>query len=220
MTPPIEDFAPSVLPTDSKDMAYLYSAAKNLNVDAPTVEIGLRYGGSTEAIACGLKAGTHSVRTHIAVDPYGDIGYVSWGKSGHYNYTNKMRDDAVPVIRRVCSYHGVNFVYLPLEDTEFFARFSDGVPVYDHKAKAISRDYSLVHFDGPHGTNEVLREVEFFAPRSPLGCHWIFDDTEQYDHGTVEAELSRLGFIPYASNHKRWYVRETARDLNGIRCAA
>ncbi|HEY3255156.1 MAG TPA: hypothetical protein VGJ91_14450 [Polyangiaceae bacterium] len=210
----VERFHSSSLPTDSEDSSFLFSAAKNLLIDAPTVEIGLRRGGGTEAIVLGLAAAGRRGHTHLAIDPYGDIDYISWDRISHCDYTNDMRDDALPRIRRFCAEHSINFIYLPLEDTEFFERFSDGVPVYANRRKIKAEKYALVHFDGPHGVVPVTQEIEFFAARSPVGCHWVFDDPQQYNHdGILDPWIRRLGFELFRSRHKRWYIRVKESSL-------
>ena len=205
------EFHPSTLPTDSNDLSFLYSAARQLLVEAPTVEIGLRRGGGTEAIVRGLVAGGRAWHSHVAIDPYGDIDYVSYDRIMHYDYSNAMRDESLPQIRRFCAEQRINFVYMPLEDTEFFARFADGLPIYKDGQKYLVQNYGLVHFDGPHGVKPVTAEIEFFASRSPVGSHWIFDDPHQYDHDrTVDPLICELGFELHRSHQKRWYVRARA----------
>ena len=99
-----------------------------------TCEIGVREGLGSQIILEAFKDKTH---WHIGIDPYGDISYQHYdvrptdmrtGKkntlSFRANYTNQMKltllqDLAYP-----------NFTLFTLEDTEFFKRFADGVPIY------------------------------------------------------------------------------------------
>ena len=73
-----------------------------------------------------------------------------------------------------------NFTLYQLEDTEFFKRFADGVPIY-RKVKSLMTKYDLVYFDGPHRTTDVLREVIFFAERANDNCVFVFDDYAAYN---------------------------------------
>jgi hypothetical protein len=82
-----------------------------------------------------------------------------------------------------------------MEDTEFFMRFEDGVPVYN-EYKQILKDYALVFFDGPHDVPSVLKEISFFSSRTPVGGIWVFDDITYYDHDVVEKVIFNLGFQP------------------------
>lgn len=161
-----------------------------------TCEIGLREGGGTRHIIDALLASGQQ-RVHVAVDPYGDIDYqISEKQRGHVDYTNKMRNRC---LRNLYAYLAerndcVDVLVFILEDTEFFQRYADGVPVY-RRAKQLLTRYALVHFDGPHALAPLLGEVEFFAPRLVPGGYFVFDDIQgYYDHDAVEGWLSSRGF--------------------------
>ena len=79
-----------------------------------------------------------------------------------------------------------------MEDTEFFKRFSDGIPYYD-QYKTMITEYSLVHFDGPHTTSAVIDELDFFVGRLELNGIFVFDDIGLYDHDYVEKKLLETG---------------------------
>lgn len=195
---------------DSRNYEFLYEAASQLSgVPGITIELGLRRGGGTAAIVEGMNKGACQ-RPHVAVDPYGDIAYFTGTGDGdvhQYDYTNHMAAESLPQIYEHCVKNGVLFVFFQLEDTEFFSRFCDGVPIYIGK-KTLYNDYALVHFDGPHSTNAVLAEIAFFRSRTPVGGHWIFDDPGMYEHDTlVEPQILSLGFELVKSDYKRWYKR-------------
>ena len=153
-----------------------------------TCEIGVREGLGSQIILEAFKDKTH---WHIGIDPYGDISYQHYdvrptdtrtGKkntlSFRANYTNQMKltllkDLAYP-----------NFTLFTLEDTEFFKRFADGVPIY-MKEKRILTHYDLVHFDGPHRTTDVLNEVIFFTSRANKNCVFVFDDYTSYNMSLI-----------------------------------
>jgi hypothetical protein len=191
---PPEPPAPD-LPGDSEDYEVLAQAVALIGgVPGMTCEIGLRRGGGTRVIVDALVE--HGIRkTHIAIDPYGNIEYrTSDQESTRLDYTNRMRDEALPAIYRYCMEKGIHFVFFNLEDVEFFARFADGVPVYaEHKT--LEREYALVHFDGPHDVASLAAEIAFFAPRTPPGGAWVFDDIHNYDHATLhERHILPAGF--------------------------
>jgi hypothetical protein len=65
---------------------------------------------------------------------------------------------------RICQGKKVNFQFFNLEDTEFFERYAEGVPVYN-QVKTIWKTYSFVHFDGPHAFDSLMTEIDFFYKR-------------------------------------------------------
>ena len=85
-------------------------------------------------------------------------------------------------------------LYFPLEDTEFFKRYSDGIPIYNEYKKIINT-YALVFFDGPHTSNLVKIEFDFFKDKIPKGGVLIFDDIYQYPHmDTLDEYILSNGF--------------------------
>jgi hypothetical protein len=177
---------PLKLETDSFDYEVLTEAVKLVaNVPGMTCEVGLRAGGGSQFIMQGLKD-TNQEKTHIAIDPYGNIEYEAHDNVfGRIGYTNELRDDCMVNIYRIAQQLSINFLFFPLEDTEFFKRYSDGVPIYQYN-KTINNQYSLVLFDGPHATTSVVAEFNFFNERAPSGAVFVFDDITHYDHNSVE----------------------------------
>jgi hypothetical protein len=183
------------LPGDSQNYDVIAEGVKaSANVNGISCEIGLRRGGGTKVIIdsfaeLGIK------KTHIAIDPYGNIEY----KPNDFvvqrlDYTNDMRDEALPNIYTYAKLKKINFYFFNMEDTEFFKRFSDGVPVYN-EFKTIENVYSFVHFDGPHDVSSLEKEIEFFGTRTAVGGVWVFDDIHDYNHGLVEEEfILKSGF--------------------------
>lgn len=198
------------LPTDSDNYDVLVDAVQRIqSVPGLTCELGLRRGGGTKYIIDALKA-TGQTKVHIAVDPYGHIEYPEGddGRSGRVDYTNGMRDECLVNLYLYCFQQQTPFIFFNLEDTEFFARFADGVPVYQ-ETKQIINTYALVHFDGPHTTAHVRAEVEFFHPRSPQGAVWVFDDVKLYDHRQVHSYIRELGWSCYRTTERKWaYYKE------------
>jgi hypothetical protein len=80
-------------------------------------------------------------------------------------------------------------------DDEFMKRFHDGVPIYRNEKEVINK-YDLVHFDGPHKTIDVLKEVLFFAERSKPGTVFIFDDYPKYNMDLIlKVIVNDYGFM-------------------------
>ena len=158
---------------DSTEYEILEQACKTLGDDLFTAEIGVRQGAGSKVILDSLKDKKH---WHIGIDPYGNLDYEHYDGSGSYtcDYTNSMKLQLIKDI----DYQ--NFTLFPMGDDEFMKRFHDGVPIYREKKELIN-NYDLVHFDGPHKTVDVLKEVMFFAQRSRAGTVFVFDDYPKFD---------------------------------------
>lgn len=161
------------------------------------LEIGLRLGGGSKHIIDGIaEFCPHKIA--VAVDPYGSILYQH--KEGQFvrlDYTEDMKADCMINIYEYVKEKKVHFIFFNLEDTEFFERFDDGVPVYSIDKYLINK-YSFVHFDGPHAVEPILDEINFFLSRTNSGACFVFDDISSvdvyYDHDTVEQYLFENGF--------------------------
>jgi len=198
------------LPTDSDNYDVLFNAAASIKgVEGIVCEIGTRRGGSTKYIIDGLLSVEDYNRNLICIDPYGSIEYKSNEFSlGKSDYTNEMRNEALINIYKYVFNKPINVLMFCLEDTEFFKRFSDGVPVYND-SKSIINQYSLVFFDGPHCSTNILKEVEFFYPRTTKGSKFVFDDVCDYNHNIVHESISSNNFIEVESSHrKKTYIKQ------------
>jgi len=176
-----------VLSTDSSDYHVITEAVKaTKGVPGLTCEVGLRAGGGSEFIMRTLAATDQKDKTHIAIDPYGNIEYESHENvKVRLDYTNDMRDICIKDMYDLAYKIKVNFLFFPLEDSEFFARYADGVPLY-REHKVIENRYSFVHFDGPHARKPLEDELEFFSARVSPGGMFVFDDVRYYDHEDFE----------------------------------
>jgi len=127
-------------------------------------------------LTCGFK------KIHIGVDPFGNIDYTHWeNRTEKLNYTNKMKQLMIINLQKYCYDNEFEFIFFPLEDTEFFKRYSDGIPIYNQN-KYIINTYSLVFFDGPHSVSAIKTEFDFFHGKIPKGGYVVFDDINQYPH--------------------------------------
>lgn len=181
--------------TDSREYHILINAVDKIqNVDGFTCEIGVREGGSSEMILNKLK-NTQQNKIHIAIDPFGNIEYEHWeNRKERLDYTNKMKNNMLKNLYTFCSENNMECLYFPLEDTEFFNRYSDGVPIYNEN-KYILNKYSLVFFDGPHTTSLVKKEFDFFYNKIPTGGIIVFDDIDQYPHmDNLDTYIREKGF--------------------------
>lgn len=184
------------LPGDSEDYHLLTQGVElSKDVSGLTCELGLRRGGGTKYIIDALSVYSH-LKTHLAVDPYGHIPYEhKEGEIVQLDYTNDMYNDCMTNVFEYAKEKKIAFLFFKLEDTEFFERFSDGVPIYNVN-KSIENVYSFVHFDGPHAVAPLITEIDFFDKRMNPGATAVFDDIEQYyNHDEVEQYLFKKGWV-------------------------
>ena len=92
-----------------------------------------------------------------------------------------MKQQMLREIYQWCSENEMEFLFFPLEDSEFFKRYADGIPIYK-ESKQLLNTYRLVFFDGPHSTRAIREEIDFFKDKIPLGGVMVFDDIQQYPH--------------------------------------
>lgn len=195
------------LPGDSGDY-HLLEKGIELSALVPGIscEIGLRRGGGSRHIMDAIARYCNG-RMHIAIDPYGNIEYEhKEGEIVRLDYDNAMRDDCLSNLYRFVRTYGYNFQFFNLEDTEFFNRYWDGVPVYSSQKQLINK-YAFVHFDGPHAVGPLKAEIAFFMNRCEPGACWVFDDVRgYYDHDVIEEQVFELGFqLIQKTYHKALY---------------
>ena len=207
-----------VFGTDSQEYEILWNAALELKNETPgaVVEIGTRRGGSAKMIIDAMHSKGNSNRPMFCIDPYGNIEIecTNLNMSIHnpdrkiegdpmskeltspqrFDYDNTMRNRIIPSLYYYAYQRGFNFSFFCLEDTEFFKRYHDGVPVYQ-EYKTLVNEYAFVFFDGPHDNQCLDLETEFFVKRAPVGAVFVFDDIWMYDHDKiVEEKLFAHGF--------------------------
>ena len=220
-----------VFDTDSQEYHILQNAANMVkNLPGAAVEIGTRRGGSAKMIIDVLKDGIPN-RPMFCIDPYGNIEIKCTNLSTtmhnpdrpiegdpmakdivsmqRFDYTFEMRNRVIPSLYYYAYQAGLNFAFFCFEDTEFFKRFSDGVPVYDN-FKRIENEYAFVFYDGPHDNETLHLECDFFVKRSPIGSVHVFDDIWMYDHDKIveETYLFPNGFeVLEKKNIKASYIK-------------
>jgi hypothetical protein len=178
-------------PTDSREYNILWDAARaSCSANGASFEIGVRLGGSSEVILR-ATAEEKSTRVHVGIDPWGSLPYpgCTW------TYPSDQRRTACKALFEFAGDRALDLVILPFKDTDFFEKFWDGVPFYREDGLQRLTEYSLVFFDGPHDTERVMKEIEFFALRTPIGGYWVFDDVDWWDQWSVmEQPILDLGF--------------------------
>lgn len=199
------------LPGDSADY-HLLTKGIELSKDVPglTCEIGLRAGGGTKVIIDAIAQHCPG-KTHIAIDPYGNIIYED--KENHFtrlDYTNEMRDECLKNVYAYCQEKKVNFLFFNLTDIDFFERYGTGIPVYDIERR-LEDKYSFVFFDGPHSVNAIKTELDFFLPRMIKGACIAFDDVSvtdvYYNHNIIHRHLLANLFTMISSTDKKALYR-------------
>ncbi len=198
------------LECDSSQYQVLQNAASAIkNVSGMTCEIGVREGGGSKYIIDGLMEAKDFGRTHVCIDPYGNIEYTAKeGSIVKLDYTNAMRNRCIKDLYEYTLDKNVNLLFFVLEDTEFFDRYSEGVPSYNENKKTEYK-YALVHFDGPHDVASIMREIRFFEERTDPGAMFIFDDVVgYYDHDVIDEYLLQTGWeLKERSPPKASYIK-------------
>jgi hypothetical protein len=187
---------------DSREYEFFDEAIKLLkNPIGVSVEIGVRRGMGTKCIIDAYRKYHPSIQLkHLGIDPYGNILYRTSDKDKgvRLDYTNKMKQEALLAI--IKDYPEFNFVNL--EDLEFFKRYADGYPIYDFEKNLLTQ-YETVHFDGPHDTESVMNEVNFFLSRRPKQCVYIFDDIDTHDIDKIGKHLINHSFKEFKKGERK-----------------
>ena len=187
---------------DNGHHGVLYNAAKDIkNIPGIVCEIGLREGGGTVNMMLACVENNDTDRLFLAIDPYGNIEYrAKENETVRLDYTNEMKYRTLKAFNNFCLDKNLRFIHICLEDSEFFKRFSDGVPVYS-EVKSLEQYYALVHLDGPHAVKELLEEVEFFRNRINVGGYIVLDDvSDYYDLSIVEKSILENGLYVAVEN--------------------
>lgn len=188
------------LETDSAEYELLADAvASTRHLNGIAIELGTRKGGSMQTIMDNLQPND----VVISVDPYGNILYnTGWAGKTRLDYTNSMRNEAMSALYAYAQARQVNFLHFSLEDTEFFARFSDGVPVYDTE-KLIIGEYSVAFLDAGHTIEDIFEELCFFAVRMQAGAKVVVDDIDFIDVAKLNELASGLDFAVHQQGGKK-----------------
>jgi len=183
---------------DSIEYTSLAEAVERLkNPIGASIEIGVRLGLGSKTIIDAYRHYHPNVKlNHLGIDPYGNIDYATSDMNNSegvfkrkFNYDNLMKKTTlINFAEEYPEFHLVN-----LEDTEFMQSFDKGYPVYDEHKKLITK-YEMIHFDGPHDTKSVLKEVSFFNLRKADQTVWVFDDISGLNFDALSNVLSLMKF--------------------------
>ena len=181
--------------TDSGERDILAEAINLAPLEGLIIEIGLRRGGSMKTFLDCLAA-RNAPATIISIDCYGQIPYmVAEGQRVIFDYTNEMRNETLGGIYSYIQGKPINFMFFNLEDTEFFDRFADGVPIYANMGKTIVNEYGFIFIDAQHTLESVARATRFFLNgRDASGTILCFDDINAYNHDAIEEMIVHRGY--------------------------
>ena len=172
-----------------------------------TCEIGIREGLGSKRMMDLLTTKNHKTHYHIGIDPYGSLEYPHFDDPKKWNdnresrtvaidpggtgakYSNTMRDQLKEDFLPYPNFHLMN-----MTDLKFMDLYKRGLPVYYEGHPCICSEYSCVHFDGPHRTTDVLRQVLFFCDRSHPGTTFCFDDYQVYNMELIQCVCMAFGF--------------------------
>ena len=146
-----------------------------------TCEIGVREGLGSQLIILAIKERIGKVPyEHIGIDPYDDTAYQHYDDSTAYksDYNDDMR---IQLLKDFSD--NKNFKLHHCTDVDFMNSNASKNLVFD-----------LVYFDGPHKTQDVVREAVWFADRSRKGTRFIFDDFRFYTIEDVAKLLAHWNF--------------------------
>jgi len=173
-----------------------------------TCEIGVREGLGSKIIMDEMRAKNHGAHHHIGIDPYGDLTYSHFDEDNDFiehpktDYTNLMK---LRLKKDMIDYP--NFHLMEMTDAEFMYKYHNGLTIYEDKPKLLDK-YTLVHFDGPHKTVDVLRETLFFCDRSHVGTTFCFDDYKLYKMDLIGHLCDSYGFRPIKKGKQRYVIRK------------
>ena len=184
---------------------YEYISEEIAKLDLPpvvlTCEIGLRRGLGSQTIMDSIISKGPEHYRHLAVDPYGNLNYQHYDDRPPYtaDYTDNMK---VETLFDLVKYK--EFAFFEFPDTYFFETMKRGYPMSIDGQLYMKDTYAVVHLDGPHTTNAVNHEINFFMRQMEDESLIILDDYKTYNTKTVDWSLEKIGF-------KR--VREGERKL-------
>ncbi len=165
---------------DSTEYLLLEQWTKNFDCDGyASVEIGVREGLGSKIIMDNVI----NNYIHIGIDPYGNLEYQHYDETGKYtcDYTDQMRDTMLNDFK---SYRNQGkFTLYNDTDIKFMAD-----PAHQ------GSKFSLVHFDGPHMTRDVITEVIWFVNRAAPKTRFIFDDYPKYNMQLIRDMLKYYDF--------------------------
>jgi hypothetical protein len=179
-------------------------------VEGLSCELGVRSGMGSTSMMGGL-AENDDKRTHVCVDPFGDIIMMNdrfYNGAIRCGFNNEWKCNTAIALYDWCKTNKVNLIFLPLEDVEFFKRFNDGVPVYETEKRIVNK-YCYIHVDGPHTYEAAKNSCDFFLEKMDVGAIIAFDNCDHYDHPKIEETYLPSDKFKFLEDihSKRFYVK-------------
>ncbi len=179
---------------DSSEYHLITKHIGKLNIDRATLtcEIGLREGLGSKIIMDAVREHKPNLYKHIAIDPYNNLSYEHYDNEGSVvaGYTEEMKQKTVSYLYQ--NYPEFDFYHMT--DDYYFKTMGDGHQLGLFNNMMLFGLYKVVHFDGPHTTEAVIQELNFFIPRSETKALFIIDDFKDLRMGIVDMLLLTYNF--------------------------
>ena len=179
---------------DSSEYHLITKHIGKLNIDRATLtcEIGLREGLGSKIIMDAVREQKPNLYKHIAIDPYNNLSYEHYDNEGSVvaGYTEEMKQKTVSYLYQNYS----EFDFYHMTDDYYFKTMGDGHQLGLFNNMMLFGLYKVVHFDGPHTTEAVIQELNFFIPRSETKALFIIDDYKDLRMGIVDMLLVTYNF--------------------------
>ena len=179
---------------DSSEYHLITKHIGKLNIDRATLtcEIGLREGLGSKIIMDAVREHKPNLYKHVAIDPYNNLSYEHYDNEGSVvaGYTEEMKQKTVSYLYQ--NYPEFDFYHMT--DDYYFKTMGDGHQLGLFNNMMLFGLYKVVHFDGPHTTEAVIQELNFFIPRSETKALFIIDDFKDLRMGIVDMLLLTYNF--------------------------
>tara|TARA_B100000282_G_scaffold125646_1_gene89641 strand:- start:6 stop:605 length:600 start_codon:yes stop_codon:yes gene_type:complete len=183
-----------VIKGDSSEYHLITKHIGKLKIDRATLtcEIGLREGLGSKIIMDAVREHKPNLYKHIAIDPYNNLSYEHYDNEGSVvaGYTEEMKQKTVSYLYQ--NYPEFDFYHMT--DDYYFKTMGDGHQLGLFNNMMLFGLYKVVHFDGPHTTDAVIQELNFFIPRSETKALFIIDDYKDLRMGIVDMLLLTYNF--------------------------
>ena len=194
---------------DSSEYHLITKHIGKLNIDRATLtcEIGLREGLGSKIIMDAVREHKPNLYKHVAIDPYNNLSYEHYDNEGSVvaGYTEEMKQKTVSYLYQ--NYPEFDFYHMT--DDYYFKTMGDGHQLGLFNNMMLFGLYKVVHFDGPHTTDAVIQELNFFIPRSETKALFIIDDFKDLKMGIVDMLLKTYNFnVAEEGDNKIIYQKE------------
>ena len=179
---------------DSSEYHLITKHIRKLKIDRATLtcEIGLREGLGSKIIMDAVREHKPNLYKHIAIDPYNNLSYEHYDNEGSVvaGYTEEMKQRTISFLYEKY----IEFDFYHMTDDYYFKTMGEGHQFSVNGNLMLFGLYKVVHFDGPHTTEALLNELNFFIPRAETESIFIIDDYPQLRMGIVDMLLKTYNF--------------------------